>query len=84
METLIEIKNEFIDEFATHIKVVSTSNFTHYIIVGIHGNRLPRQSPEAQMHIIKHEKVQRLSKKALQEYHEKGIEEAKRTYSNMI
>lgn len=84
METLIEIKNEFVNEFATHIKVVSTSNFTHYIIVGIHGNRLPRQSPEAQMHIIKHEKVQRLSKKALQEYHSRGIEEAKKTYSDII
>lgn len=84
MESLIEIKPELRNEFSTHIKVVSTSNFTHYIIVGIHGNRLPRQSPDAQMHIIKHEKVQRLSKKALQEYHEKGIEEARRTYSEIL
>lgn len=84
METLLPIKKELQTEQGTHIQVVSTSNFTHFIIVNLGADGLARPNRNAEMNVIKHEKVQRLSKKALQEYHQKGIEEAKRTYSELI
>lgn len=84
MESLIEIKKELQGEYRTHIQVVSTSNFTHFILVGIESNRIPRYAYDAEMSVIKHQKVQRLSKKALQEYHQQGIEQAKQKYKDLI
>lgn len=84
METLLPIKKELQTEQGTHIQVVSTSNFTHFIIVSLGADGLARPNRDAEMNIIKHEKVKRLSKKALQEYHQLGLSKAIEKYSDLI
>lgn len=83
--TLIEIRKECQGKYKTHIQINSTSNATSIMIVELQEGKYPVPGRDVEIQIIRHEaKVQRLSKKMLESYHQQGIEQAKEKYKDLI